>query len=227
MIPQQDIELVESLAQLGSAQFASDLRSVLEAIRAISVAPEVRHLHVEASFDFATWNASPIDEMSVHLCQCKGCDKERASVAWKEQVLDASKIRRVLGGISVASAQHGDSEEPWVAGVLQGYSDANLQRLVDVTHALDSADAIRTLAAEIRRFVTVAPVDYFGFYLIVDVADPREVTDVVFHWCDQEDCEADPAVGRRRPTTLGHHGLPDTVRHCGNTSEHVRKVEGT
>ncbi len=223
MIPEHDIELVESLAQLGSAQFASDLRAVLEAVRAISVGTEVRHLHVDVSFDFATWTASPLDEMSVHLCQCEACDKERASVAWKEEVLDASKIRRVLGGISVATDQHVDSEDAWVAGALQEHSDENLQRLVDVTHALESAGAIRALAAEIRRFVTVAPVDYFGFYLIVDVADPRDVTDVVFHWCDQEDCEADPVVGRRRPTTLGQHGLPQTVRLCGHSSEHVRR----
>ncbi len=227
MIPQSDIELVESLAQLGSAQFAADLRSVLDAVRVISLEPEVRHLHVGVSFDFDTWAASPIDELSVHLCQCDGCDEERASVSWKEHVLDdSSKVSRVLGGISIAGEQREKYREsrPWVAGPLEGCCHENLHRLVKVSRALRIAPAIQNLAEEIRKFVTVAPVVYFGFYLIVDVPRPRDITDVVFHWCDQNSCEENPAVGRQRPTTLGNsNGLPNTIRICGHSSEQLRR----
>ena len=222
---EQDIETVEALSQLGSAQFASDLRSVLEAVRAVSASAEVRHVHIEASFDFQTWRASPIEGLAVHLCQCELCDKEIVRVAWKEQALDASKIRRVLGGIAVAGA-HSDepAEPPWVAGELQGLPEENLRRLVEVTHALDSADAIQTLAGELRRFVAVAPVDYLGLYLIVDVTADPDVTDIVFHWCDQLDCEADPAVGRRRPRNLGSNGMPNPARLCGHSAELVHRA---
>ncbi len=221
-ISQQDIETVEALAQLGSAQFASDLRAVLDAARAVSLSRQVRHMHIDVSLDFETWGPSPLDDMDIHLCQCELCDHPRVSVAWKEQVLDASKIRRAIGGIAVAGEQGNQAEKkPWAAGGLQGLPDENLRRLVEVTRNLDNSDAVRSLADAVRTLLVFAPVQYLGFYLIVDVVGAREVTDVGVHWCTRDDCEMEAAVGRRRPRTLGSHGLPDTQRLCGRSSEHV------
>lgn len=220
-IPEADIELVKSLAQLGSAQFASDLRRLLKAAQAVSRSDSVRYLYLGATFDFETWPASPLGGLTVHVCACPLCNKDRVSVSWKEEILDASQTRRILGGLAVAGEPDDEAEQDWVPGTLDGHRADNLTKLVEVTHAVDCAAEIVALTNHIRGMMETTPVDYIGFYMIVAVRRPSAVTDIQFHWCDREECKEDAAVGRRRPTTLGKNGLPQTVRVCGYGDEVV------
>lgn len=218
---ERDIKLIESLAQLGSAQFASDLTRFLESARRVSRAMGVRDLAINASFDFSTWSASPLETLTVHLCQCHNCNKDRVGVSWKEDALNASQVRRLIRGLAVGGSDDSqDDDEKEVSGPLVGCRADNLKTLDEVTHAVSSAPSIHSFTGEIRDLMKRAQVNYLGFYLMVGVdSAPRDVTEIQFHWCSNDDCEEDAAIGRRRPTTLGQNGLPRTQRVCGWNGE--------